>query len=72
MPCSLPGYVLRATLWLGRCRVGDDGPQEMGGQGSGIFLAETMFQSLNIILGGQSFPPRLVFFFDRGLLTCYV
>jgi hypothetical protein len=31
----------------------------MGGQGSGIFSAGTMFRSLlNIIPGWRSFPPR--------------
>jgi hypothetical protein len=44
--------------------VGGDGPLVMGGQGSGIFSAGTMFRSLlNIIPGGRSFPPRLSFFF---------
>jgi hypothetical protein len=39
--------------------VGGDGPLVMGGQGSGIFSAGTMFRSLlNIIPGGRSFPPR--------------
>jgi hypothetical protein len=55
----LLGYVPRAILRLGRCRVGGDAPLVMGGQGSGIFSVGTMFQSLlNIIPGGRSFPPR--------------
>jgi hypothetical protein len=59
MPRPLPGYVLRATLRLGHCRVGGDGPLVMEGQGSEIFSAGTLFQSLlNIIPGGWSFPPR--------------
>jgi hypothetical protein len=42
MPHPLPGYVLRATLRLGQCRVGGDGPLVMcgggGGAGFGDFL----------------------------------
>jgi hypothetical protein len=63
----LPGYVLRVTLWLGRCRVGGDGPLVMGGQGLGIFSAGTMFWSLlNTIPGGRSFPPGPSFFDEVG------
>jgi hypothetical protein len=65
VPRPLPGYILRATLRLGRCRVGGDGPLVMGGQGSGIFLARTMFRSLlNIIPGGRSSPPWSIFFMN--------
>jgi hypothetical protein len=43
--------------------VGDVGPLVMGGQGSGIFSAGTMFRFLlNIISGGRSFSPRPSFF----------
>jgi hypothetical protein len=45
VPHPLPGYVLRATLRMGCCRVGGDGPLVMGSQSWGI-SAETMFQSL--------------------------
>jgi hypothetical protein len=30
VPRPLPGYVMRATLQLGRCRVGGDDPLVMG------------------------------------------
>jgi hypothetical protein len=54
---------MSAILRLGRCRVGGDGPLVMGGQGSGIFSAGTMFWSLfNIIPVRRSFPLRPSFF----------
>ena len=40
-------------------RISGDDPLVMEGQGSGIFSAEIIFQSLlNILPGGRSFPPR--------------
>jgi hypothetical protein len=54
MHCSLPDYVLRVTLRLSRCRVGDDGPLVMRARVQGFSRLEPCSSLLNIILGGQA------------------
>jgi hypothetical protein len=68
VPRPLSGYVLRANLRLGRCRVGGDGPLVASDEGQGlkIFSTRIMFQSLNIISGYRPFPlwTSLIFLFN--------